>query len=288
MIFMDKIYSTIFGAVVGDALGMPTENLSKDEILFLYGKVVDYVEPKNYLAGKLKKGEWTDDTEQAICLMKSLEKNGVNLNKFAKNLIEWFKTNPPDIGYTSLKAIMKLMRGDFSGLDSESCGAAMRIYPIPLYYNDLNTIKREVIKSSKITHNNNIAIAGALAISYIIYKEEKDIIGCCKFIENISYKFSKLLLKIEDFNNVDEAYDYFGTGVSTLQVVPSAIATFILTDNFEEGMIKAINAGGDTDTLASIYGALAGSYYNKVPKKWIDGLKDKDKIKKIIEEVYKG
>ncbi|WP_423793144.1 ADP-ribosylglycohydrolase family protein [Methanocaldococcus indicus] len=289
---MNKIYYSVFGAVVGDALGMPTENLRKEEIKELYGYVDDYVEPKNYLKGKLKKGQWTDDTEQAIALMKSLEKEGVNIGKFAKYLIEWAEKNPPDIGLTTLKAIEKLKNNDFSGVDGESCGAAMRIYPIPLYYKDLKIIKREIIKSSKITHNNPKAIAGALAIGFFVYKalnDEKNLKlldECYTYIKDIDKEIAKRILEIKNFEDVDDAYNYFGTGVLAKEVVPSAIATYLLTDNFKEGMLKCINAGGDTDSLASMYGAIAGAYYEDIPKRWITNLYNREYIESLIKEVF--
>nr|1T5J_A Chain A, Hypothetical protein MJ1187 [Methanocaldococcus jannaschii] len=291
----DKILGSVFGAVIGDALGMPTENLTKEEIKKLYGFVDSYVEPKNYLAGKLNKGEWTDDTEQAICLIKSLTKEGIDIKKFANCLIAWKNKNPPDIGLTSLMAIDKLENNDYSGVDSSSCGAAMRIYPLGIvFHNNLKKLKEEVIKASKITHNNKTAIAGALAIAFFVssaLKDRKDfslLDECYNYIKDIDEEFAKKLLEIKNFNNLDYIYDYFGTGVKTDEVVPSAIATYLLTDNFKEGMLKCINAGGDTDSLASMYGAMAGAYYGfkNIPKEWIDGLKNKEVIFELAERLY--
>ncbi|AIJ05506.1 dinitrogenase reductase activating glycohydrolase [Methanocaldococcus bathoardescens] len=294
----NKIFGSVFGAVIGDALGMPTENLTKEEIKKLYGFVDNYVEPKNYLAGKLSKGEWTDDTEQAICLIKSLIKEGVDIKKFANCLIAWKNKNPPDIGLTSLMAIEKLENNDYSGVDSSSCGAAMRIYPLGIvFYNNLNKLKEEVIKVSKITHNNKTAIAGALSIAFFVssaLKDKKDfslLDSCHNYIKDIDEEFAKKLLEIKNFKNFDELshiYDYFGTGVKTEEVVPSAIATYLLTKNFKNGMIKCINAGGDTDSLASMYGAMAGAYYGfkNILKEWIEGLKNKDYIYELANYLY--
>ncbi|XRP96704.1 ADP-ribosylglycohydrolase family protein [Methanocaldococcus sp. 16A] len=292
----DKVFGCVFGAVIGDALGMPTEGLKKDEIKNIYGFVDDYVEPKNYLAGKVKKGEWTDDTEQAIFIIKSLDKNGIDIEKFASYLIKWGEKKPPHIGLTSLKAIEKLKNHDFSGVDSPTCGAAMRIYPIAiLFYDNINKLKDEVIKSSKITHNHPEAIAGALAIAFFVsnaLKERKDfrlLDECYNYIKEVDENFANLILKIKEFDDIDSAYDYFGTGVLAKEVVPSAIATYLLTDNFKDGMIKCINAGGDTDSLASMYGAMAGAYFGfkKIPKNWIDGLKNKDYVFNLAEYLYK-
>ncbi|CAB3288560.1 ADP-ribosylation/Crystallin J1 [Methanocaldococcus lauensis] len=291
----DKVFGCVFGAVIGDALGMATEELKKEEIKKIYGIVDDYVEPKNYLAGKCEKGEWTDDTEQAIFIIKSLNKNGVDIKKFAEYLIKWGNKNPPHIGLTSLKAIEKLKNNDFSGIDSPTCGAAMRVYPIAiLYYDNLEKLKEEIIKVSKITHNNKEAIAGSLAIAFFIssaLKDKKDfnlLEECYNFIKEVDENFAKRLLKIKEFNDIDSLYNYFGTGVLTREVVPSAIGTYLLTDNFKEGMIKCINAGGDTDSLASMYGAISGAYYGfkNIPKKWIDNLKNKEFIFNLAKYLY--
>ncbi|ACV24074.1 ADP-ribosylglycohydrolase family protein [Methanocaldococcus fervens] len=293
----DKVFGSVFGAVIGDALGMPTENLTRDEIRKIYGFVDDYVEPKNYLAGKLSKGEWTDDTEQAICIIKSLTKEGVDIKKFANCLIAWKNKNPPDIGITSLTAIEKLENNDYSGVNSSSCGAAMRIYPLGIvFYNNLKKLKEEVIKVSKITHNNKTAIAGALAVAFFVssaLRDEKDfslLDSCYEYIKDVDEEFAKKLLELKNFKSKDffDIYDYFGTGVLTEEVVPSAIATYLLTSNFENGMLKCINAGGDTDSLASMYGAMAGAYYGfkSIPKKWINGLKNRDYIYKLAKKLY--
>ncbi|ENN96516.1 ADP-ribosylation/crystallin J1 [Methanocaldococcus villosus KIN24-T80] len=285
----DKIYGCVFGAIVGDALGAATEGMSRDEIQKVYGYVTDYVEPKNYLKGILKKGEYTDDTEQAIFIIKSINKNGsVDLKRFANYLINF--GNKKFYGLTTLKAIEKLKNNDFSGVDSPTCGAAMRVYPLAiLYHNNLNKLREEIIKISKITHNNKEAISGALAVGYFVanaLNNKRDLDGCCSFLNN---EFSNLLLKIKDFRNVQKAYNYFGTGTLAREVVPSAIATFLLTESFEEGMLKAVNAGGDTDTLASIYGAIAGAYYGykAIPKKWIKGLKKREYIESLAEILLK-
>ena len=43
------------------------------------------------------------------------------------------------------------------------------------------------------------------------------------------------------------------------------------TNSFEEGAIKVINLGYDTDTNGAIYGGLAGAYYGyeAIPKRWL-------------------
>ena len=60
---------------------------------------------------------------------------------------------------------------------------------------------------------------------------------------------------------------------STGYVVDSleaAVWCLITTNTMEECLLKAVNLGGDTDTIAAIAGGLAGLYYgyDSVPEKW--------------------
>ncbi len=267
----NKISGSVFGATIGDCLGAPTENLTENDIIKIYnGIITNYVEPKNYLYGKLKKGQWTDDTEQAFFIIDSLEENGVNLNKFSEYLINWKNSNPPDIGPTTYRAIEKLEKNDFSGVGNSSCGASMRIYPLALiYYNNLDKLKEEIIKVSKITHNNKTAIAGALSIGFFVsnallgLKDFNLLDNCYNFIKNIDNKFGEKILEIKNFENtkIDYLFNYFGTGLPTEEVVPSAIGSYLLSSNYKTNLIKCVNVGGDTDSLACMYGAISGAYY---------------------------
>ena len=51
-------------------------------------------------------------------------------------------------------------------------------------------------------------------------------------------------------------------------------------------MLKAVNLGGDTDTVGSITGSIAGLLYGiqAVPDIWIENLVSKEKFEPIISE----
>ena len=68
-----------------------------------------------------------------------------------------------------------------------------------------------------------------------------------------------------------------GTGISVKESVPAALAIFKYTDgNLNESIEIAANLGGDTDTIASMVGAIAGAYQG------IDEI-DKKVLTQIIE-----
>lgn len=56
--------------------------------------------------------------------------------------------------------------------------------------------------------------------------------------------------------------EVFGNGIRAEQAVPAAIFAFLFkgTESVEEGIAFAISLGGDTDTIASMTGAIAGAY----------------------------
>jgi ADP-ribosylglycohydrolase len=64
-----------------------------------------------------------------------------------------------------------------------------------------------------------------------------------------------------------------GTGSDALESVPFAMAVFLRhPEDFRAGVLEAVNAGGDTDTTASMAGALIGANVGPdgIPPEWRD------------------
>ena len=63
----------------------------------------------------------------------------------------------------------------------------------------------------------------------------------------------------------------------------AAIWCLITTDSFRACELKAVNLGGDTDTIAAIAGGLAGLYYGyeSIPKDWLDVIRRRDWIEEL-------
>lgn len=72
-------------------------------------------------------------------------------------------------------------------------------------------------------------------------------------------------------------YDLNPTGY-VLDSLHCALWAFYKTNNFEEAIIKAINLGGDSDTIGAITGQIAGAYYgyDNIPEYMVDGLYRQD------------
>jgi len=80
------------------------------------------------------------------------------------------------------------------------------------------------------------------------------------------------------------ADDIRGDGyvVNTLEAAAWSLLT---TDAFEAALLKAVNLGEDTDTVAAVAGGLAGLYYgyDAIPEAWLAAIKRRDWIEGNFE-----
>ena len=74
-----------------------------------------------------------------------------------------------------------------------------------------------------------------------------------------------------------EEVDNSGWAVSTME---AALWAFENSFDFESGMIKAVNLGGDSDTIGAVFGQIAGAYYgfSNIPERWVSSVKNYKKI----------
>ena len=84
-----------------------------------------------------------------------------------------------------------------------------------------------------------------------------------------------------DFCNLpQEVIKSSGYVVDTLE---AALWCLLNTDTYESCVLKAVNLGGDTDTVAAVAGGLAGIYYGyeSIPDKWVSRIARIDYIKQL-------
>ncbi len=301
----NKYTGCMLGAAIGDALGKQNEGFSRKDIP---DRVTDYGKtPKSCPGGKLRAGQYTDDTEQMIILAQSLiECGGFHVQDFAGRIARWGSDTLADpvrkslIGPSSSVAIARLNSGvswKDSGSDIPSCGSAMRVAPIGLFYKKLDDVESNAALSSLPTHKSKEAIAGAVAVAIGVRCALEDM-DCFDIIKETAARASKydigLARKIElsyvkrDVEP-DEAFAELGTSYLVYETVPSAVYCF--SKHFEEpeeAVIEAINAGGDTDSIACITGALCGARHGveAFPEKWVNGLENKELVEHLAAMIF--
>lgn len=169
-----------------------------------------------------------------------------------------------------------------------SNGSAMKIAPAG-FFNPGNIDKaiEEAITICRPTHNNNLSISGACAIAAAIseaMKEDSNVYsvvqagiygaerglerskGNCNILAGPSVvKRIKLAIEIAlRSSSIDEATteiaDLVGSGLHISEAVPAVFGIIIAAKgNPMEAIIAAVNIGSDTDTIASMTGAVLGA-----------------------------
>lgn len=168
---LSRAYGALAGLALGDALGMPTQAMSPQQIRTVYGRVTGLVDAdasQPYAPG-MAAGSVTDDTEQAL-LVASLLVAGrgssarvtLDAHEFAHALLAWedsmIERGSLDLLGPSTKAALERVRGGEDPLavggEGTTNGAAMRVTPIGIAVStaDPEAFADAVWSSCRVTH----------------------------------------------------------------------------------------------------------------------------------------
>lgn len=265
----NKLYDAIIGLAVGDALGVPVE---------FRQRATYYVEDMiGYGTHNQPAGTWSDDTSMTLATLESIKRlGGIDLNDIMQNFVKWYRDGEftPygqvfDIGNTTRKAIERYI----NGADVETCGgrngmdngngSLMRILPLAFVP---NVGSGDVYRVSALTHAHEIACEACNVYVLLAIK-----------LLNSSSK-DEIAQEFAEFNKNDDIrfwpeYKIRSTGFVT-DSLRAAMWCFLTTESYKDCVLRAVNLGEDTDTVAAIAGGLAGIYYGVggrkgVPYKWI-------------------
>ena len=304
---MLKIKDGLFGFIVGDAMGVPTEFCMREK---LFEKPV--TEMIGYGSHPVPAGSWSDDTSMTLALIDSINNCcEIDYDDIMNNFCDWVnfgKYTPGDevfdIGRTCLRAISNYRRDkdiNTCGLVGDNYngnGSLMRILPLGYYFHykgitDDNEIREITDTVSGLTHGHNISkMACFMYVKYVLFllngMNKHDAYDAIKKLDYSSYGedtinvFERILkndinkYKLEDISSS-------GYVVDTWEAV---LWMLLNTNNYKQAIIGCINLGNDTDTIAAICGSLAGIIYgyNNIPQEWINGLIKLGYLNEIIEK----
>ena len=309
----EKIYNTIYGAIIGDALGVPVEFKTRDEL-----KENPVTDMREYGTYNLPKGSWSDDTSMTLCLADSIGSlKKLDYEDIMKCFWDWayyHKYTPDnktfDIGLTCAASIErfhyeKIPPLECGGKDENSNGngSLMRISPLPFYlYKTFGADAMEkeeafevVHNVSRLTHAHPISLIGcdiycAIMIEILKGTKKSDLQGYAlpkveKFVRNHP-EFENARSRYErifhlDFKDLSE--DKIESSGYVVDSLEAALWCFLTTENYKDCVLKAVNLGWDTDTIACIVGSIAGLYYNEVPEEWLNVIRNRRLIDGVIE-----
>ena len=266
----------VYGAAVGDALGVPYEFKVRGE--FECTGMVGY--GTHYQPA----GTWSDDTSMLIATCDSIrEKNGrIDVADMRRKFRDWMRMGSYtprgcrfDIGNATATALAE-GRG-CTGEYSNGNGSLMRI--APLAFTSAND--EQVASVSAITHAHRISTEACVTFVRIL----RDLAAGRSAAEALVAHAAGLSAPFERLAGVgelpEEAVESGGFVVHTLE---ASLWCLLNTDSYEECVLKAVNLGRDTDTTACVAGALAGVVYgcDAIPAAWLDELKAKPVIERCL------
>ncbi|MBG0765793.1 MAG: ADP-ribosylglycohydrolase family protein [Tissierellales bacterium] len=156
-----KILSSIMGSCVADALGVPVEFYSREQL-----KRNPVADMRAYGTYNQPAGTWSDDTSMTLCTLDSLSK-GLDYKDIMDKFLSWYKDGEYtphgetfDIGMSTSKALNKYDSGEEplksggTGERDNGNGSLMRILPVLFYLQKTygeNWIEKE--EAYQIIHN---------------------------------------------------------------------------------------------------------------------------------------
>jgi ADP-ribosylglycohydrolase len=143
-------------------------------------------------------------------------------------------------------------------------GSAMRVSPVGWAHNSFKKVLAEAERSARVTHDHPEGILGAQAVAACVFlaRTEHDRDRVRAFVEDgCGYPLERTIDQIRP----DYSYDATCRGT-----VPVAVQAFLESTDFEHAIRLAVSVGGDSDTIASITGAIAHAFYGELPKHLLD------------------
>ncbi|PSP90045.1 ADP-ribosylglycohydrolase [Halobacteriales archaeon QS_4_69_34] len=295
----DRAEGVLLGLACGDALGRPVEFRSPGQIAAEYGTLTEMVGDGTH--GQ-PTGTITDDTEQALCIARSLvEQGGFDPEDIAERFVAWYNSGPFDIGLMTADALGSIDGGaswETAGREvweerpegsNAGNGSVMRCAPLALALtDDPDALQRVSRESSAITHADPRCTHGCavlnLTIAALLDGDEQPLSRAFDALNaDAPESLREVLEQIPDDIDPTELRNS-GFVLHTLQ---TALYHALVADSAEDAVVSAVNEGGDTDSIGAVAGAVAGARFgaSALPERWLDALSVAEELRDLAGEL---
>jgi ADP-ribosylglycohydrolase len=301
----------VLGAAIGDALGHPTEFLRSPEqrLARLGVPRVDGYFLWWERAGR-RFAPYTDDTQLAEAVLRgllwsqsaraSLEQT---MDHLGKRFVVW--AFAPQGGHrapgnATLAGCRLLAEGipwrEAGGADAGGCGSVMRAYPFGLVFgSDPEQAERWAVEHSRLTHGAPIALAACAAMAVgaaLVLRGEAVGAVLAAMVAAAGRWDEGTAAMIQDA--WDEAVRGVGPEVTLGRLAgwaaheAIAAGAYLLArhpDDYRAAVLEGANAPGDSDSIATIAGALVGGRLGAwaIPPEWVRDLERTGELTALAE-----
>lgn len=289
----ERVVGCVLGLALGDALGAPFEFRRREAI-------PDPLPAFELGWSGLPPGTWTDDTAMARNLWRSLaEHRRLDPADVVGRHLEWFATDPPDVGNLTRSVLRHIRDGDPDAAAryvaergpevSAGNGSVMYCAPLGAFRGARpELLSGEAPELSAITHWDErcgtACLAVTLATAALVRGTEpgravEDAVTAVvdrEGGEELEYLVAEAG-RARRIDGPDMGFALFTAGIG-LQVAAEA-------PGFEEGLRRVVALGGDTDTNGAVAGALLGAMHGRaaLPPAWLRVLFDRAAIEEEAE-----
>ena len=287
--FHDRLVATLLGSALGDALGMPVEGLSHQNVRTYYKGIKDLTADDK--RGDLGRGQWTADTQRARALARALASGAPDSPDEVRQAFA-----------TELPPEDDLRRG---GVVSPSSAGAALAAPLGVQARlrglaDLAGARWASLLLRPIDPSPVAAVAAAAQVAAIRTCLGKDpgalsgvqILGAATAAardgerllgadDRVSARLAGLAGHLEDYP-LDLQDLCNGTGSAADEAFPFAVAMVARSPALPEStLLAAVNVGGDAAAVGACVGALMGALHGTAafPPDWLDAVEDADAIR---------
>ncbi len=295
---ISRFQGCLMGVLLGDAMGMPWETMSRRQIRRATDGigVTGFVDPRQRSSpdtAHLKAGDWTDDWQLTAAVAESIIRNrGLLGEDMARAHVQAYRSSAAGWGETTKEAMREFdlwttsfgQRGRKPWVaatnSSRGNGVAMKVAPLALFHQrkEPRHLSEDVQKLGQMTHGDSLAWITAYALALIINDITRTgecaparLVSRVRYIEGkhggarlVTHELSRRLDAMSGpyFTkaSLDDVLLVTGDGFDAVESVSVAIACAMRhLDDPRAGLLEAINCGGDTDTNASMAGAILGA-----------------------------
>jgi ADP-ribosylglycohydrolase len=305
-----QVTGSILGLAVGDALGYPAEFRSRRQLLEEIGpegitgflRLQDERFSRPFFTGPdHPPGTFTDDTQMSLGVAEALLAAGKGerdalMREMARRFVLWHRSeeNNRAPGATCGAACERLAAGvpwrEAGVRESKGCGANMRVAPIGLYYEDLDTVADVARDSAVVTHGHPAALEGSAAAALLVAlalrgaSPEEMHAEVMRRCGGRSPDFDACFSRVPEVVGAppEEVLIQQGRGPKALgeswvaeEAVASALYCFWRhPDDYRAAVLEAVNTDGDSDSIATITGSLSGARLGleAIPPEWVRGV----------------
>ncbi|HSI32528.1 MAG TPA: ADP-ribosylglycohydrolase family protein [Tepidisphaeraceae bacterium] len=315
----EKYRGCLLGAAVGDVAGAPVEAESPGYIARTYGSVDEILAAgavAEFSGPEWQVGRFTDDTQMTLCVAEWLIAGEAALPerllaRFADAYEPWRRYGPATEAILRLYPRFPEKWRDLATASfphgSYGNGSAMRVGPIGLvFHDDVERAAGVATESSRTTHSHPLAIQGAaLQAVMVATAVTQGTFAAGKYLERARERLARFAELLWDTTPFDRALneierglaagapraamaDVLGTDVTAHGSVPFALYCFMRhPDSYADVIRAAVFAGGDTDTIACMAGAISGAFLGReaIPQEWVEAIREERYSASEIERV---